>query len=116
MGEQDRGQALALELVGDGERHLGTPRIHRDVDRVRDDTPALAGRRNEPEATGVVDLERPPAALRRSPPVEKKRNQRESRERPSRNASRPSRSHARTGRTRIVDPSRRTTSASSSQG
>ena len=63
MGEQDRAQPAALELVGDRERDLRGGRVEAQVDPVADRPVVLAAEREQPVAGAVVDLgHHPPGA------------------------------------------------------
>ena len=63
VAEQDRRHASALQLVGDGERHLRASPTHVDRHRMGDDPLLLTDGRHEAEAVDVVDVGRPRRGL-----------------------------------------------------
>ena len=61
MGEQDRPQPAALELVGDGERDLRGGGVEAQVDPMAYRPVVLAAKGEQPVAAAVVDLGHHPA-------------------------------------------------------
>ena len=114
LHEQCRGDPLALQLVGDQERHLGARAAATDVGGVGGDPRLLASLSDKGEPIGVVDVNSP--VDHQSKFGLPSSGMRSVLDRPSRNARIASRSSARTGRTCAVEPSRSAMSASRSRG
>ena len=57
--EEDRAHPFALELVGDGQRHLGAIDQARGIERMRDQPGVAAGGGDQAVAAPVVNVEKP---------------------------------------------------------